>query len=84
MDKGVQCNTLKIHIQELNSKIDNLIAEKDDMIEYKDYYVHVKIFRFYRKFLDFIECAKGCPYTLKLRNLYYFLDILVLTVLVLF
>lgn len=47
MDKGVQCNTLKIHIQELNSKID-LIAEKDDMIEYKDSYVHVKI-------LDFIE-----------------------------
>lgn len=77
MDKGVQCNTLKIHIQELNSKIDNLIAEKDDMIEYKDYYVHVKI-------LDFIECAKGCPYTLKLRNLYDFLDILVLTILVLF
>lgn len=77
MDKGVQCNTLKIHIQELNSKIDNLIAEKDDMIECKDSYVHVKI-------LDFIECAKGCPYTLKLRNLYYFLDILVLTILVLF
>lgn len=48
LDKGVQCNTLKIHIQELISKIDNLIAEKDDMIEYKDYYVHVKI-------LDFIE-----------------------------
>lgn len=48
MDKRVQCNTLKIHIQELNSKFDNLIAEKDDMIEYKDYYVHVKI-------LDFIE-----------------------------
>lgn len=37
----------KIHIQELNSKIDNLIAEKDDMIEYKDYYVHV--------ILDFIK-----------------------------
>lgn len=79
MDKGIQCNTLKIHIQELNSKIDNLIAEKDDMIECKDSYVHVKI-------LDFIECAKGCPYNLKLRNLYYFLevDILVFTILVLF
>lgn len=38
------------------------------MIEYKDYYVHVKI-------LDFIECAKGCPYNLKLRNLYYFLEV---------
>lgn len=82
MDKGVQCNTLKIHIQELNSKIDNLIAEKDDMIE--RLLCTCEDFRFYRKFLDFIECAKGCPYTLKLRNLYYFLDILVFTILVLF
>lgn len=49
MDKGIQCNTLNIYIQELICEIDNLIAEKDDMVEDE------KDFRFRRN-------AKGCLY----------------------
>lgn len=33
LDKVVQFNTLNTYIQELKCEIDNLIAEKDDMVE---------------------------------------------------